>query len=82
MAVDENRVRFCAELEGKASVFLPFDRGQDGGAGNPPNPQGLRTDYLWQESLTPESLTDVIEKLRPEGQQTGRSGPGITSWRS
>ena len=61
MAVDENRVKFCTELAGQASVFLPFDRGHDGGAGNPPNPQGLRTDYLWQETLTPESLTDIIE---------------------
>ena len=59
MAVDENRVRFCAELEGQSSIFLPFDKGHDGGAGNPPNPQGLRTDYLWQETLTPESLTDI-----------------------
>ena len=61
MAVDENRVRFCTELAGLKSVFLPFDQGHDGGAGNPPNPQGLRTDYLWQETLTPESLTDIIE---------------------
>ena len=61
MAVDENRVRFCAELEGQSSIFLPFDMGYDGGAGNPPNPEGLRTDYLWQESLTPTSLKDIIE---------------------
>ena len=61
MAVDENRVRFCTELAGLKSVFLPFDQGHDRGAGNPPNPQGLRTDYLWQETLTPESLTDIIE---------------------
>ena len=61
LAVDENRVRFCTELAGLKSVFLPFDQGHDGGAGNPPNPQGLRTDYLWQETLTPESLTDIIE---------------------
>ena len=61
MAIDENRVKFCTELAGLKSVFLPFDKGQDGGAGNPPNPQGLRTDYLWQETLMPESLTDIIE---------------------
>ena len=61
MAVDENRARFCTELAGLKSVFLPFDQGHDKGAGNPPNPQGLRTDYLWQETLTPESLTDIIE---------------------
>ena len=69
MAVDENRVRFCTELAGRKSVFLPFDQGHDGGAGNPPNPQGLRTDYLWQETLTPEGLTDIIENY---AQQVGK----------
>ena len=69
MAVDENRVRFCTELAGLKSVFLPFDQGHDRGAGNPPNPQGLRTDYLWQETLTPESLTDIIENY---AQQVGK----------
>ena len=69
MAVDENRVRFCTELAGLKSVFLPFDQGHDGGAGNPPNPQGLRTDYLWQETLMPESLTDIIENY---AQQVGK----------
>ena len=62
MAVDENKVRFCAELSGQKSIFLPFDKGNpDGSAGNPPNPQGLRTDYLWTETLTPESLMDITE---------------------
>ena len=68
MAVDENRVRFCTELAGQKSVFLPFDKGHDGGAGNPPNLQGLRTDYLWQETLTPESLTDIIENYAQQVQ--------------
>ena len=61
-AVDEQEAQFCTKLEGKASVFLPFNKGRDDdGAGNPVNPNGLRTDYLWQEILTPESLTDIIE---------------------
>ena len=69
MAVDENRIRFCTELAGLKSVFLPFDKGHDGGAGNPPKPQGLRTDYLWQETLEPVSLTDIIENY---AQQVGK----------
>ena len=69
MAVDENRVKFCSELAGQKSIFLPFDKGHDGGAGNPPNPQGLRTDYLWRETLTPESLTGIIENY---AQQVGK----------
>ena len=61
-AVDENEVQFCTKLAGKASVFLPFNKGSDdGGAGNPVNPNGLKTDYLWQEVLTRSSLTDIIE---------------------
>ena len=68
MAVDDNFVRFCTELAGPKSVFLPFDQGHDGGAGNPPNPQGLRTDYLWLETLTPRSLTDIIENYAQKVQ--------------
>ena len=60
-AVDEEEVRFCTHLKGKASWFLPFNRGWNDGAGNPPNPGGLKTDYLWKRILTPESLTDILE---------------------
>jgi len=60
-AVDENEVWFCTHLQGKASWFLPFNKGYNDGAGNPPNPQGLKTDYLWREILTRESLTDILE---------------------
>ena len=61
-AVDEQEAQFCTKLAGKASVFLPFNKGRDdAGAGNPVNPNGLKTDYLWQEVLTPASLTDIIE---------------------
>ena len=60
-ALDENQVHFCAELAGKRSVFLPFNKGKDGGAGNPGNPDGLRTAYLWEGILSPDSLTDIIE---------------------
>ena len=51
-AVDDHEVRFCTHLQGKASWFLPFDRGWNDGAGNPPNPNGLKTDYLWKQVLT------------------------------
>jgi type I restriction enzyme, R subunit len=60
-AVDDAEVRMCTELKGKASWFLPFNKGNDGGAGNPPNPHGLKTDYLWKEVLTPAGLTDILE---------------------
>ena len=60
-AVDEAEARFCTHLEGKASWFLPFDRGWNNGGGNPPNPSGIKTGYLWREVLARESLTDVLE---------------------
>ncbi|MCK6528105.1 type I restriction endonuclease subunit R [Myxococcota bacterium] len=59
-AVDDQEVRFCTHLQGKASWFLPFNRGHDDGAGNPPNPDGLKTDYLWKEVLTPDGLADLL----------------------
>jgi len=60
-AVDDQRVQFCTHLKEKASWFLPFDRGWNDGAGNPPNPNGLKTDYLWKEILTRRGLTDILE---------------------
>ena len=75
-AVDENEVRFCTHLKGKASWFLPFNRGWNGGAGNPPNPHGLKTDYLWREVLTRESLTNILENyaqiVESKDEKTGR----------
>jgi len=62
-AVDDVEVRFCAELKGKASWFLPFNQGYNSGAGNPPNPHGLKTDYLWQNILAIDSLANIIERF-------------------
>ena len=60
-AVDDARIKFCNKLEGKASWFLPFDKGYNDGAGNPPNPDGLMTDYLWKNILTKLKLSRIIE---------------------
>ena len=72
-AVDENEARFCTELKGKASWFLPFNRGWNDGAGNP---AGLGTHYLWREVLTREGLTDIIESyaqvVQTKDEKTGR----------
>ena len=68
-AVDEQEVKFCTQLKGKNSEFLPFNKGHDGGAGNPVYPSGLKTDYLWQEILTPESLTDIIENYAQQASK-------------
>ena len=75
-AVDESEVMFCTHLKGESSWFLPFNRGWNDGAGNPPNPNGLKTDYLWKEVLTRESLTNILENyaqvIEEKDEKTGR----------
>ena len=60
-AVDDAKVKFCTKLDGKKSWFLPFDKGYNDGAGNPPNPDGIMTDYLWKEIFTKTELANIIE---------------------
>jgi type I restriction enzyme R subunit len=60
-AADDHEVRFCTHLKGKNSWFLPFNQGWNDGAGNPPNPNGLKTDYFWLRVLTPAGLTNILE---------------------
>jgi len=60
-AVDDARIKFCTKLDGKKSWFLPFDKGYNDGAGNPPNPDGIMTDYLWKEIFTKRELANIIE---------------------
>ena len=59
-ALDDSEVKMCAELKGEDSIFLPFNKGYKDGAGNPPNPAGIKTDYLWREILKPDSLSDIV----------------------
>ena len=70
-AVDDTQAMFCTHLKGKASWFLPFNKGWNDGAGNPPS-AGLKTDYLWKEILTPLGLTDIVENY---AQIVGRRDP-------
>jgi len=75
-AVDDHEVRFCTHLKGKGSWFLPFNLGWNDGAGNPPNPNGLKTDYLWKRILTREGLTDILENyaqvVETKDEKSGR----------
>ena len=76
LAVDDAEVRFCTHLKGDASWFLPFNKGRDGGAGNPVNHAGLATAYLWQDILEPRSLADILEHyaqiVERKDERTGR----------
>jgi type I restriction enzyme R subunit len=75
-AIDDLEVRMCTHLQGKASWFLPFNKGCQHGAGNPPNPAGLATDYLWKKILRKERLTDILENyaqiIEEKNKKTGR----------
>lgn len=61
-AVDTEEVWMCTQLKKEKSYFLPFNKGYNNGAGNPPN-DGIKTDYLWKEILTKSSLTDIIQNF-------------------
>jgi type I site-specific restriction-modification system R (restriction) subunit len=67
-AMDDQEVRFCTHLNGENSWFLPFNKGYNDGAGNPPNPSGIKTDYLWRRVLTREGLTDIIQHSAGSGK--------------
>ncbi len=59
-AVSNSRVAMCTKLAGAESVFLPFDRGHESGAGNPPNPSGAPTAYLWEEVWQRDSWLEIL----------------------
>jgi len=73
-AVDDQEVRFCTGLEGSRSWFLPLNKGFNDGAGNPPNPGGIKTDYLWKELLTREGLTNILENYAQIVEESGDKG--------
>ena len=62
-AVDPDEAYMCAQLAGNDSNFLPFNKGSNHGKGNPVNPNGNKTAYLWQDILPCKSLTNIIEQF-------------------
>ncbi len=59
-AVDTNEIYMTTKLEKEKTMFLPFNKGNNGGAGNPVNPNGHRTAYLWEEILSKKNICDII----------------------
>lgn len=61
-AVDDDQVHMTTKLAGEKTYFLPFNRGHDdtGAAGNPANPSGPATSYLWEEVLQRENFLSVL----------------------
>jgi len=61
MAVDTDEVYMTTKLAGKSTFFLPFNKGNNHGQGNPPNPHGHKTSYLWEEVFSKASLANIIQ---------------------
>ena len=61
MTVDTDEVFMATRLAGKSTFFLPFNKGHNHAQGNPPNPNGHKTSYLWEEVFTRESLANIIQ---------------------
>jgi type I restriction enzyme R subunit len=61
MAVDTDEVFMATKLTGASTFFLPFNKGHNNGEGNPPNPNGHKTAYLWEEVFQPASLAGIIQ---------------------
>ena len=69
-AVDQDLVAMTTKLAGEKTQFLPFNLGHNGGAGNPPNPQGHKTAYLWERVWIRDAWMDLLGRFvhveRPE----------------
>ncbi|HKO95090.1 MAG TPA: DEAD/DEAH box helicase family protein, partial [Polyangiaceae bacterium] len=61
-AVSQSEVMMTTRLAGKDTFFLPFNRGNAGGAGNAPNPDGFATAYLWEEVWERESWLNILHR--------------------
>lgn len=62
-AVDTDECFMTTKLDGKHTRYLPFNLGDNNGAGNPVNPNGYRTSYLWEQVWTKDSFMDIIGKF-------------------
>ncbi|MGO1529311.1 MAG: DEAD/DEAH box helicase family protein, partial [Senegalia sp. (in: firmicutes)] len=67
-ALDHYDVEMTTELKGKDTFFLPFNQGSNGpgevgGRGNPDNPNGYATSYLWEKVLMKDTLLDIIQRF-------------------
>jgi len=77
-AADTDLVFMTTRLQGGKTWFLPFNKGHNRGAGNPPNPKGFKTSYLWEEVWQRDRLLEILnhfvvdrDKLDEKGKKTG-----------
>ena len=77
-AVDPQRVAMTTQLAGNDTRFLPFNRGYGGGAGNPPNPVGHATAYLWERVWQRDAWLDLLGRfVHVERTAKGSKKPGV-----
>ncbi len=62
-AVDDEEVYMTTKLDGANTKFLPFNKGYNNGEGNPPNPHGYKTSYLWETILPRDSWMEILAKF-------------------
>ena len=62
-AVDDEAVYMATRIDGSRTYWLPFNKGRDFGPGNPANPDGYRTDYLWRDILSKDSWLEIIGRF-------------------
>jgi type I restriction enzyme, R subunit len=62
-AVDQDEVFMCTKLDGSKTYWLPFNKGANNGKGNPQNPDGYRTAYLWENILHKDSWMEIIQRF-------------------
>jgi len=62
-AVDQDEVFMTTKLDGSKTYWLPFNKGSNNGKGNPQNPDGYRTAYLWESILQKDSWMDIIQNF-------------------
>lgn len=89
--VDSSAVSLTARLAGAGTRFLPFNRGEAGGAGNPPaEPGKFRTSYLWERVWAKETWLDILarfvvlsveERRGPDGRKTRKESLIFPRWR-
>lgn len=76
-AASTKEVRMATKLSGKGTSFLPFNKGNEGGAGNPENPaSGYRTSYLWEGVWARDSFLDILGRkvILQKKKEKGRDG--------
>jgi len=76
-AVDQDEVEYTTELDGDDTHFLPFNKGHDGGSGNPPREDSHRTAYLWEEVWEKDSWMEILQRFIHIDTEEIRKG-GVT----